>query len=259
MWNIRKLTDPAEILTFLERDRFYAAYAIGDLEPDMFQHTNWYVAEADGQVRALALLFTALNPDALFVMGDTAGLTVILSSALRPRRVYVTAMPEHLPALRAFYSLGQPERTVRMVLDLNVFHPASGKTLRLSPAYARQLERLYSMGQGNAFSAFQVAQGIFYGVTDQDRLVSTAGTHIVSETYGVAAVGNVFTHPHYRRQGLATLCTSAVVEELLARRIQTIVLNVHESNEAAHRLYERMGFKEHCHYVEVLAERRMRL
>jgi len=48
------------------------------------------------------------------------------------------------------------------------------------------------------------------------------------------------------------------VEELLARHIQTIVLNVYESNEAAFRIYQRMGFKEHCRYLEVLAERRAR-
>lgn len=258
MWNIRKLTDPTEIMIFLERDRLYAAYAIADLEPEMFRQTHWCVAEADGRPRSLALHFTALEPDALFLMGDAAGLAIILGSAMRPRRVYASAMSEHLSALRAFYRLGQPERVVRMVLDTNVFRPASGKVIRLSPAYARQLERLYSMGQGCAFSPYQVAQGVFYGVTDKDHLVSTAGTHVISETYGVAAVGNVFTHPAYRQRGLGTLCTRSVVQELLARRIQTIVLNVYESNDAALRIYQRMGFQEHCRYVEVLAERRAR-
>ena len=278
MWHVRKLTNPTEILAFLERNRRYAAYAIGDLEPEMFQHTHWYVAEAAGQARSLALHFTALDPDALFLMGETVGLAIILGSALRPRRVYASARSEHLSALRSFYRLGQPEHVVRMVLDVNAFRPApvphqshtgtgmgyqdwdgtSGKAIRLSPAYTRQLERLYSMGQGNAFSAFQVAQGVFYGVTDKDRLVSTAGTHVFSETYGVTAVGNVFTHPDYRQRGLGTLCTSAVVRELLTRRIQTIVLNVYEDNKAALRIYQRMGFREHCRYVEVLAERRTR-
>ena len=278
MWHVRKLTNPTEILAFLERNRCYAAYAIGDLEPEMFQHTHWYVAEAAGQARSLALHFTALDPDALFLMGETVGLAIILGSALRPRRVYASARSEHLSALRSFYRLGQPEHVVRMVLDVNAFRPApvppqphtgagmwyrpwdgaSGKAIRLSPAYTRQLERLYSMGQGNAFSAFQVAQGVFYGVTDKDRLVSTAGTHVFSETYGVTAVGNVFTHPDYRQRGLGTLCTSAVVRELLTRRIQTIVLNVYEDNKAALRIYQRMGFREHCRYVEVLAERRTR-
>lgn len=258
MWKVRKLTDTAEILDFLERDRLYAAYAIADLEPEIFPHTYWYVAETSGQARSLALQFTALDPDVLFLMGDTAGLTVILGSALRPRRVYANTRSEHLSALRAFYHLGQPECAVRMALDVNAFRPAQGKALRLSPAYARQLERLYSMGQGNAFSPYQVAQGTFYGVSDKDRLVSTAGTHIVSETYGIAAVGNVFTHPDYRRRGLGTLCTSAVIQELLGRGIQTIVLNVYENNETARRIYQRMGFREHCRYIEVLAERRVR-
>jgi len=234
----------------------------------MFQYTHWYVAEAVGQARSLALHFTALDPDALFLMGETAGLAIILGSALRPRRVYASARSEHLSALRSFYHLGQPEHVVRMVLDVNAFRPApvpyrpwdgaSGKAIRLSPAYTRQLERLYSMGEGNAFSAFQVAQGIFYGIADKDHLVATAGTHVISETYGVTAVGNVFTHPDYRQRGLGTLCTTAVVRELLTRRIQTIVLNVHEDNKAAFRIYQRMGFREHCRYVEVLAERRTR-
>lgn len=258
MWNVRKLVEATEILPYLECDRLYAAYAIADLEPALFEHTRWYIAEAAGQAPSLALHFVALEPEALFLMGDPAGLTVVLGSALRPQRVYVSARSEHLPALRAFYRLGEPEHVVRMVLDVSQFQPAGGQVVRLSPAYTRQLERLYSMGHGNAFSAYQVAQGVFYGVTDKDRLIATAGTHVVSETYAVAAVGNVFTHPAYRRQGLGTLCTAAVVQELLARHIHTIVLNVYQENQAALRIYQRMGFQEHCRYLEVLAERRTR-
>ena len=35
-WRVRHLADLAEITAFLERDRWYAAYAIGDLEPGLF-------------------------------------------------------------------------------------------------------------------------------------------------------------------------------------------------------------------------------
>ncbi len=258
MWQVRKLTDPTEIFALLDADRLYAAYAIGDLEPEMFQHTHWYVAEADGQACSLALHFTALDPDALFLMGETTGLAIVLGSALRPGRVYASAMSEHLSVLRSYYRLGQPVQVIRMVLDVSAFRPSRDKVLRLSPSYTRQLERLYDMAKGAAFSPYQVARGVFFGVTDEDRLVATAGTHVLSETYSVAAVGNVFTHPAYRRQGLATLCTRAVVQELLSRHIRTIILNVYENNETAFRIYQRMGFREHCRYVEVLAERRTR-
>ena len=43
-------------------------------------------------------------------------------------------------------------------------------------------------------------------------LVAVAGTHLVSDTYGVAAIGNVFTHPDYRGRGYATLATGAVTD-----------------------------------------------
>jgi ribosomal protein S18 acetylase RimI-like enzyme len=257
-WPVRKLTEPGRIAAFLERDPLYAAYAIADLDPTMLSHTRWYVAEVEGEARSLTLFFDRLEPGALFVMGDPTGLPVILGSALRPRHVYASARHRHLPALRAYYRLGRPQTVVRMALDTQIFRFTGGEVIRLSPAYTRQLERLYSMGQGGAFSPYQVAQGVFYGVTHKDRLVATAGTHVVSESYGVAAVGNVFTHPAYRRRGLGTRCTGAVVQELLERGIQTVVLNVQQDNETAYRIYRRMGFKEHCRYVEVAAERRTR-
>ena len=37
MWKASELTDKAQILSYLETDRLYAAYAIGDLEPGMFE------------------------------------------------------------------------------------------------------------------------------------------------------------------------------------------------------------------------------
>ncbi|HIP97141.1 MAG TPA: GNAT family N-acetyltransferase [Anaerolineae bacterium] len=255
MWQARRLTDKSEILSFLESDRWYAAYAIGDLEPSFFAQCQWYGAEADGNLQALAMLFTGLEPPVLFVMGEVPGLSVILGSVLRPARVYITCRQEHLPAVCAFYNLGTPERMLRMVLRPSDFHPVPGKVTRLSPAYTKELERLYSLGKGNAFSPYQVAQGVFYGIEKKGRLVATAGTHLVASTYGIAAVGNVFTDPAHRKQGYGTVCTSAVVEELLARRLD-VVLNVSATNTTAIHIYQRLGFGTYCQFIEVVGVRR---
>jgi len=263
MWQVRKLTDKNEILRFLERDRRYAAYAIGDLEEPFWEQCRWFGAESGGQLRALVLLFTGLDPHALFLMGETAGLAVVLGSALRPRRPYITCREKHLPAVRAFYDLTPPEPMVRMVLRPEIFRPVETRSvsshvraLRLGPAWTGQLERLYALGQGNAFSPYQVALGVFYGVAYRGQLLAAAGTHLVSPTYRVAAVGNVFTHPEHRRQGYATVCTSRVVEELLGRGIDTIVLNVRQDNHPAIRIYERLGFYAYCPILEMLGARR---
>ena len=72
--HMRQLTDKTEILGFLETDRLYAAYAIGDLEPGLFAQSEWVGAEQAGQLRALALLYKGFDPPFLFLMGQPAGL-----------------------------------------------------------------------------------------------------------------------------------------------------------------------------------------
>lgn len=259
-WRVRKLDDKEEILAFLQKDRFYATYAIGDLEPDFFPRCEWFAAGAGGHIQALALHFTGLDPHILFTMGANDGLALILGSALRPERVYFTGRSEHLPAIRAFYSLGEIKKMLRMTVRNEDFRPVSGKALKLSPGYSSELKRLYSLEESRgesviAFSPYQLAQGVFYGIEKRGRLIAAAGTHLVAPTYGLAAVGNVFTDPDYRRRGYATLCTSAVTRELLAQGLD-VVLNVQEGNADAIHIYEKLGYREYCRFIEVLGVRK---
>jgi hypothetical protein len=53
---------------------------------------------------------------------------------------------------------------------------------------------------------------------------------VSSRQEGLAAVGNIFTRPDCRGQGLAQIVTSAVVTSLRAAGIQTIGLNVDSTN-----------------------------
>ncbi|MFB0533653.1 MAG: GNAT family N-acetyltransferase [Anaerolineae bacterium] len=260
MWQVRKLDNKEEILAFLQQDRFYAAYAIGDLEPDFFPQCEWFAAGDGERIQALALHFTGLDPHALFTMGASDGLPLILGSALRPERIYFTGRSEHVPAVQAFYSLGEINKMLRMTVRDEDFHPATEKALKLGPGYSSELKRLYSLGESIgesvvAFSPYQLAQGVFYGIEKRGRLVAAAGTHLVAPTYGVAAVGNVFTDPDHRGQGYATLCTSAVTEELLSRGMD-VVLNVQEGNADAIRIYEKLGYREYCRFIEVLGLRK---
>ncbi|HUX77330.1 MAG TPA: GNAT family N-acetyltransferase, partial [Anaerolineae bacterium] len=130
------------------------------------------------------------------------------------------------------------------------FRPVEGECLRLEPVHARQLTELYALGTGSAFSPAQMERGVFHGVLPDGNLVAAAGTHLVSPTTGVAAVGNVFTHPDYRGQGYGTVTTSAVVAELLQLGIRDVILNVNQDNATAIRIYERLGFERYCPFLE---------
>ncbi len=303
MWQVKNLRDREEILSFLQQDRLYAAYAIGDLEPSLFARCQWFGAEDNGKTQALALLFTGLNPHALFTMGDTDGVAAILDSALRlgsgqalqPKRAYFTCRAEHLPVVEASYALDEIEKMLRMVITSADFRPVlsppvlsvaegpkghvPGPAIRLNPTHLDQLLELYRLGGGSAFAPYQLRDGVYYGIEVSGQLVSVAGTHLVSPTFGVAAVGNIFTRPNHRRRGYATACTSHVVEELLALRRDfgepfgyaqdrlsraaqdraqglDVVLNVNRENAEAIEIYERLGFRRYCPFIEVVGERK---
>lgn len=252
---VRELHDREEIYTFLVQDWYYAAYAIGDLEPGLFELCTWHVSEQDGRKTALTLRFRGLRPPALFAMGSSEGLVPLLREESLPERVYLTGQPGHLSLFQEAFSLGPVGDMLRMVLEPRDFRAHDGRVIRLSRRHLPSLQRLYT-GQG-VFASYQLDSGIYYGVEVGGELVSVAGTHLVSPTYQIAAVGNIFTHPSHRGQGYATACTSALVEELLSRSLE-IVLNVARSNEVALRLYKRLGFREYCPFIEALGVRKHR-
>jgi len=252
---VRELHDKGEIYTFLAQDRYYAAYAIGDLEPGLFELCTWHVAVQDGRKTTLTLRFRGLRPPALFAMGSSEGLVPLLREESLPERVYLTGRPGHLSPFQEAFSLGPVGDMLRMVLEPGDFRPHDGRVIRLSRRHLPSLQRLYR-GEG-VFASYQLDSGVYCGVEVGGELVSVAGTHLVSPTYQIAAVGNIFTHPSHRGEGYATVCTSAVVEELLSRSLE-IVLNVARSNEAALGIYKRLGFREYCPFIEALGVRKQR-
>jgi GNAT superfamily N-acetyltransferase len=245
-----RLEERSEIGAFLETDRLYTAYALGDLEPGLFEDCTWAGAWRAGVQEALILHYRGLRPAALFLAGTSAGLRAILERELRPGPVYLTCRPEQVALAQAFYRWPEPVPMWRMVLRQGAFKPVASDCVRLRAADAQELEALYELGGGLAFSPAQVEQGVFFGIYEQGELVSAGGTHLASPTYGVAAVGNVFTHPQHRGRGLGTATTSAVVEALQRMAIRDIVLNVGQANEGAARIYERLGFERYCPFFE---------
>jgi len=57
-----------------------------------------------------------------------------------------------------------------------------------------------------------------------------------------AHITNVAVHPQYQRQGFGRKIMEALIDEARQRSIQQMTLEVRKSNEAAIRLYKRMGF-----------------
>jgi ribosomal protein S18 acetylase RimI-like enzyme len=269
------LHDLDRIRQFLLTDRYFADYALGDLDPAHFQFTAWYGAEEASELRAVVMLYHDLEPPILFATGEARGIELILERAVNLPQIGLSIRAEHLPIITKYYRaelvpmlkmalLREDMTSVRGVCRTTKQSPATEDEIasrsalamtRLSIEHMPLLEELYSFGGGDAFRQRSLELGVFYGVFDGERLVSVAGTHIVSDNERVAALGNVMTHPDYCGRGLATIATSAVCEELLNRGTELIGLSVSRSNEAAIRVYEKIGFKRQVPFYEGTATR----
>ncbi|MCC6382236.1 MAG: GNAT family N-acetyltransferase [Dehalococcoidia bacterium] len=252
---IRELRDDEAISRFLRTRRAYAAYALGQLEPALFRRTQWWVAKGPfGQ--ALVLHSRGGLGAALLAMGERTALDAIMSLHPGPRTTYATCQPEHLDVLKKYYDFSSETPMMRMAVTANTFQPADGETVRLHGYNVPELNRLYSSeGNYTYYSERHIEEGLYRGVVVDGRLVAVAGTHVISRAQGVAVVGNVFTHPHYRGAGFATLATSAVTTELL-EFCPDVVLTVDPNNTPAVRAYLRLGYRDDCRLIEGVATRK---
>jgi RimJ/RimL family protein N-acetyltransferase len=250
----RPLTDRRVLRAFLEGDRLLSAYAICDLEDREFSKTRWGGAFDGERLVALALEYTGLTPQPLFVLGDNDGIEAILRDIVRPRAAYVAALPEALPAVQAVYRLDPGPAMVRMWVDRARFRPYPADVHRLLPADIGELNRLYQLGFASWLPSSAIAEGVYYGMRVGGRLVAAAGTHVIGREARLAVVGNVLTHVDYRGRGYATAVTGAVTAELL-RSCDQVVLNVRSDNPPALQAYRRLGYAEHVRFEERLAHR----
>ena len=251
---VRETADRAMLRTFLETDRLYSAYALCDLDEREFLRTRWGVALVGGEPIAVVLQYAGYSPQPIFVMGENDGIAAILADVIKPRTAYVAARTEHLPAVAANYRVDPGPAMLRMWVDAAHFRPFPSDVRRLLPVEIGELNRLYQLGFASWLPASAISDGLYYGVRVGGRLVSAAGTHVISPAARLAVVGNVMTHTEFRGRGYATAVTGAVTADLL-RFCDQVVLNVRADNPPALAAYRRLGYQVNVTFEERLIHR----
>jgi ribosomal protein S18 acetylase RimI-like enzyme len=225
-----------------------------DLEDREFARTRWGAAFQGDQLVAIALEYSGMTPQPLFVMGRDDGIEAILRDLIRPRAAYVAALPETLPAVQSLYRVDPGPPMVRMWVDRARFRPYPADVQRLLPVEIGELNRLYQLGFASWLPSSAIAEGVYYGIRVNGKLVAAAGTHVIGRTARLAVVGNVLTHLDFRGRGYAKAVTAAVTAELL-RSCDQVALNVRSDNPPALQAYRSLGYAEHVRFEERLVHR----
>ena len=138
---------------------------------------------------------------------------------------------------------------LRMSLDFSLWQSAILTLTVASRARQRTdsdlplLVRCYQHNPECTFSPDLFASAIYAGIYEEEHIVAAAGTRILDATHQIAVLGNIFTLPEARKNGYATVITATLISILIQQNYSTIVLNVFEDNDAAVRIYQRLGFR----------------
>jgi ribosomal protein S18 acetylase RimI-like enzyme len=248
-------TDVELIRSFLERDRIFAAYALADLEDRDSGRARWGIARAGDEVVSLVLEYGGPSPQPLFIAGRDDGIEAILRDVIRPAIAYLAYLPASERAVASRYRVEPGPPMVRMWVDRSSFRKVEDPGVEpLSPSDVGELNRLYRLGFGSWLAPQSVAEGVYYGIRVNRRLVAAAGTHVIGRKTRIAVVGNVLTQPEFRGRGYAQATTSAVTARLL-EFCDHVVLNVRSDNPPALNAYRRLGYVEHVRFEERLGHR----
>lgn len=248
-WTTARLNDKETVRRFLNQDRTYNAYPLADLDDVHWPHAHFIGAtKADhSDPTAVVLRYVGFEPHLLVLIGDADGVAAILAEMDTDTPVYFTATEPLYPVLQQHYQPTGAHLMWRMIFEGEHFAPAlTADTVHLTGAAgAAAINELFADRNDDSlhFAASQIEGGAFYGIFAGDQLIAVAGTHVVSPAQSVAGVGNIYTQPEQRGQGLATRVTAATTARLLECGIQTIILNVKQRNKPAVHVYEKLGYR----------------
>ncbi|MEA2660941.1 MAG: hypothetical protein QOH08_513 [Chloroflexota bacterium] len=246
----------AAVRAFFERDRYIAAYALADLDPDNVDQSRWWVARRGDGIVAAALLVEVLPFRPCFAMGEAQALAELFRSGMTETRLILATPPNGRLPIEASYRFERLDVMNRMVVNAATFQPrVSHEVRRLDAEQLEDMIDLYGNASRSYFTPARIERELYFGVYAGRQLVAAAGTHVRSQGAGLAAVGNVLTRLAYRNRGMATSVTSAVTGAALEQH-RDVVLNVRQDNKPAVSVYHRLGYQVHGPFVEGPAVRR---
>ena len=250
--------DQAEIRAILRTDRAWSAFALADLEPEYSAPAEWHIA-VDGS--ALVLVYRAFEAPILFALGSAEDVAPLLDE-LAPERTLYAGVREPISRLLKSrgYRFARELEMWRMVLEVSGFTAPPHRATRLGPADFPELMELFEEGKAAGegpplFHAGMLRDSVFFGVREEGVLAAAAAAPLIAWQEKAAILGMVYTRRSLRGRGYGFDVSAAVAAVLARLGMEMVALNVVQTNAAAIRIYERLGFRRHCDYREGVAER----
>lgn len=255
------LHDKATIERVLRENVYLHIYGIGDLDEFFWPYTTWYATKSDTGISAIALLYAGQSLPTLLALSEKPdsmhGLLESISHLL-PQRFYAHLSPGLESVLSSTHHLDPHGEHLKMAL----LHRSAvdtcdcADTCVLGRDDVNEIVEFYKQCYpGNWFDPRMLETDQYFGIRKEGCLVSVAGTHVYSQEYKVAALGNIATAPSHRNKGYARRATAKTCQSLLDD-VCHIGLNVKADNDTAISCYKKLGFDIVASYGEYMVQRK---
>lgn len=245
--NIQILHDKSIILSFLKRNPELQVYCIGDLDDFFWPKTIWYALVEDETILSIALLYSGMEiPTLLLFHADHAEYSKILLNRVKsilPDAFYAHLSPGLIDIFDRKNIIEDYGLTHKMALRKNPPVINDSNIRRLSVDDLPAILDLYTLAYPhNWFDKRMLETGKYFGYFKNQQMAGIAGIHVYSPQYRVAALGNITTHPDYRKRQIAYKLTAALCSDLF-KSVDFIGLNVKSNNDFAIKCYTKLDFE----------------
>lgn len=257
-----QITDRGQLAQYFRQDINFHLYSLGDLDDFYWPDTKCYGIKTSTGIDQVILLYSGEGLPVLLAFSNSNVLDKHFIDQLVPiipDQVYSHLSPGLEKQFIRHYSLIDHGLHYKMGLSdlskVDIVNTAS--TVLITEDHLTEVQSLFNVSYpDNAFDSRMLKTGHYYGCWKDAQLVCVGGVHVYSQTYNVAALGNITTHPDYRNQGLGRTITAKLCLAL-RETVDHIGLNVKADNEPALHLYRSLGFQISSNYGEFSLKKRV--
>ena len=243
--------DKTSIETFLRRDPILHLFGLGDLDDFYWPYTSWYALKNGSEIQQLILTYSDAPNLVMMALASERieEMRELLRSIIHllPQQIYAHLSPGLADVLATAYHLHSRGNFVKMALTnfecLSTINTPA--VIQLTIDDLPKIERFYQESYPeNVFNARMSQTGQYFGIYQNSILIGVAGVHVYSPQYRVAVLGNIATHPDFRKQGIATAVAAKLCQSL-RETVDHIGLVVQADNTKAIACYTKLGFVPH--------------
>jgi len=242
---IQIIKDRSALEKYFRQDLPLHLYSLGDLDDFYWPKITCYGIQNETGLKNITPFYRGDNLPVLLAFGELDQDYIRKLQSLLPNRFYAHLRPGLIRHFSASYQVTEHGDHYKMALGDSdpILQANTDNTFQLTKTDLPEVNELYKESYpDNAFDPRTLVSGRYIGIRHLGQLVSIAGIHVYSATYGVAALGNITTHPEHRGQGFSRAVTARLCQ-LLESSVDFIGLNVKCDNQPALSLYRSLGFR----------------